>query len=116
LSPLSTDPERRSRQLATLQPGRGAAGVGNRRTVKHGAYARVSKAELELKTRELFDALAEDAPVRAADGGLPAHDNGGVAWPRRGPGQASRCARHGRDVGGSARSTGGFQKWRICRN
>jgi hypothetical protein len=72
--PLSNDPAKRARQIANLQPGAGAAGVGNTLTRKHGAYARIAEAELETKTLEVFDALAADAPVRAADGGLPAHD------------------------------------------
>lgn len=72
--PLSRDPSKRSRQLSNLQPGRGAAGALNRRAVKHGAYARIADAELQSKARQIFEAIAEDAPVRDADGGLPAHD------------------------------------------
>jgi hypothetical protein len=72
VSPLSNVPERRERQLSNLTPG--GAPVGNRRALKHGAYARIAERELEAKTLELFDALSEDAPVRAADGGLQAHD------------------------------------------
>ena len=75
MSPLSGDPGKRAVQLANLRPGRGAAGPGNTRRLKHGAYARVVEAELEAKTREVFDALSADAPVRDPDGGLPAHDS-----------------------------------------
>ena len=75
MSPLSRDPERRARQLQNLQPGRGQAAVGNRRGLKHGAYARITETELEAKSLELFHALGEDVPVRDADGGLPAHDS-----------------------------------------
>lgn len=75
--PLSRDDGKRGRQLANLRRGAGAAGadVGNTRAVTHGAYARIAEAELEAKTREVFDALSSDAPVRAPDGGLPAHDS-----------------------------------------
>lgn len=68
---LSQDPARRHRQLANLKRG-GTIGPG--RPPTHGAYAAVTAGELEAKTREIFDALAADAPVRAVDGGLPAHD------------------------------------------
>lgn len=74
MSPLSTDPVKRSRQLANLQPGRGAAGTGNRRTVAHGAYAQIATERLDVKAREVFAALTVDAPVRADGGGLPAAD------------------------------------------
>jgi hypothetical protein len=74
MSPLSNVPERRSRQLANLVAGKGAAGPGNGRVVKHGAYAQIAEQELEAKAGKLFAALSADAPVRADDGGLPAHD------------------------------------------
>lgn len=74
MSPLSRDPSKRAAQLANLNPGRGAAGARNQRAVSHGAYARIVAAELEAKTREIFDALSADAPLREADGGLPAAD------------------------------------------
>lgn len=47
---------------------------GNRRAVTHGAYAKVAPERLDAKADELFEALAADAPVREADGGLPAAD------------------------------------------
>lgn len=74
--PLSNDPERRGRQLANLTPGAGAAAAqpGNERAATHGAYARLPADRVDAKVREVAAALAEDAPVRAADGGLPAHD------------------------------------------
>ena len=75
MSPLSSDPQKRRKQIANLRPGRGAAGVGNRHATKHGAYAVIAQAELEAKARESFDALAEDTPVRDVDGGLPSHDS-----------------------------------------
>jgi phage terminase small subunit len=72
--PLSSDPKRRSRQLANLQPGGGAAGPGNGRAVTHGAYAALAPDRLDVKAREVFDALGADAPVRDGDGSLPAAD------------------------------------------
>ena len=62
-------------QLANLRAGAGAAGPGNQRGVSHGAYARISERELEGKVREVYDAVSADAPVRANDGSLPAHDS-----------------------------------------
>jgi hypothetical protein len=56
-----------------LRLGTGAL-VGNGRAVKHGAYARIAERELEEKTREIFTAIAADAPVRDNAGGLPSHD------------------------------------------
>lgn len=74
MSPLSGDPAARQRQLANLRTGPPAP-RGNRIGLRHGAYARITEAELDDKARLIFDALAADAPVRAADGGLPRHDS-----------------------------------------
>lgn len=70
---VSKDPERRRRQLANLRPAP-AAPVGNRRALRHGGYATVARERLDAKTRQVFEALAFDAPLRDADGGLPAPD------------------------------------------
>ena len=70
--PLSNDPEKRARQLANLGRGGPAPAKGNQLAVKHGVYARVTEAELDEKTRVIFDAIAADAPARTNDGGLPA--------------------------------------------
>jgi phage terminase small subunit len=72
--PLSGDPERRQAQLANLQPGRGSAGVRNRRAVSHAAYAALPAERIDQKVREVVEALTIDAPVRDHDGGLPAAD------------------------------------------
>jgi hypothetical protein len=71
--PLSRDSAARSRQLANLTTNAPPAPLGNDRTVTHGAYATLAPERLDAKSRELFDALAADAPVREA-GGLPAAD------------------------------------------
>lgn len=62
--------------LSNLVPGAGAGSEKGElaRRYTHGAYAQIAKSELEAKTRELFDAISHDAPVRASDGSLPAHD------------------------------------------
>jgi hypothetical protein len=70
---LSRDPQKRERQLANLRRGGPPAPLGNTRALKSGAWARISEAELQGKVREVFDALAADAPVRE-DGALPAAD------------------------------------------
>lgn len=72
MSPLSGDRAKRGRQLANLQ--RGQAPVGNRRSVTHGGYAAVARDRLDARERDVFDALSEDAPLRAGDGSLPAAD------------------------------------------
>lgn len=74
MSPTSNDPVKRQRQLANLNRGGPAPEPGNQRARKHGAYATVVQARLDEKIREVFDAIAEDAPLRADDGGLPAAD------------------------------------------
>lgn len=75
MSPLSRDPDRRGRQLANLRRGGApAAPAGNRRHVVHGGYAVVATDRLEAKALAVFDAIAADAPLRGADGDLPAHD------------------------------------------
>ncbi len=71
---LSSDPAKRARSLANLRRSGPPAPRGNSFAATHGAYARITEVELDRKTREIFAALALDAPVRAADGGLPAHD------------------------------------------
>lgn len=73
--PMSRDPRKRQRQLANLQRGGQtptAAPRGNQRARTHGAYAVVAADRLDRKQAEVFAALAEDAPLRAPDGGLPA--------------------------------------------
>jgi hypothetical protein len=42
--------------------------------VTHGGYARVAAGRLDAKVTGVFAALAQDAPLRDGDGGLPAAD------------------------------------------
>lgn len=76
--PLSRNPQRRAAQLANLKPGARTAPVGNVRALRHGAYATVARDRIDVKVREVFDALAADAPLRDRDGGLPAADGAAV--------------------------------------
>lgn len=76
--PLSTDPDKRARQLANLRrenlvPGQGAD-AAHRALTTHGAYSERLVADVSAEVREIMEALADAAPVRAADGGLPSHD------------------------------------------
>jgi hypothetical protein len=69
--PLSSDPVKRERQLSNLRRGNNPAPSGNRLAVRHAGYARIARERLDAKQREVYDALAADAPVRGPDGGLP---------------------------------------------
>jgi hypothetical protein len=69
---LSKDPRKRQRSLANLKKGQ-RAGRPNGRT--HGGYSRVARARLEAKQLEVYDALSEDVPLKAPDGGVPAADS-----------------------------------------
>ncbi len=71
--PTSRDPAKAAIQRANLRNAP-AAPRGNQRTRVHGAYAALPAERVDAKVREVASALAEDAPVRAADGGLPAAD------------------------------------------
>lgn len=68
---LSRDPAKRAAQLGNL---RTVPPVGPGRPAVHGGYASVAAEQLDAKAREVFAALASDAPVRDPDGGLPAAD------------------------------------------
>lgn len=69
----SVDPVRRQNQLANLRKG-----GGNRGWVVHGGYARIATEQLDAKTREIYEAIAVDAPVQD-EGQLPAADALAVA-------------------------------------
>lgn len=53
--------------------------LGNQNRKTHGAEARVPAERLNAKAQEIYAVLADDAPVRAADGALPRHDREAVA-------------------------------------
>jgi hypothetical protein len=71
---LSSDPAKRQRQLANLKPRAGGGDLGYGRARRHGAYAKLPAERVDAKVRQVAQAIGEDAPVRADDGGLPAHD------------------------------------------
>jgi phage terminase small subunit len=74
VSPLNgRTAEARERQLANLRNAP-AAPPGNQRRLTHGGYAVVAAEQMEAKAREVFEALAADAPLRDAGGDLPAAD------------------------------------------
>lgn len=74
MSPLSADPVKRARQLGNLQRGGGRPlSPEHRPALRHGAYATIAADRLDAKAREVFDALAADAPLRER-GELPAAD------------------------------------------
>ncbi|HWF31961.1 MAG TPA: P27 family phage terminase small subunit [Solirubrobacteraceae bacterium] len=75
MSPLSSDPAARAAQLANLQPGAETAPLGNDRARSHGGYARLAAERIDEKVRDVWEALAADAPLRDLDDKLPAHDS-----------------------------------------
>jgi len=75
--PLSRDPDARSRQLGNLKPAP-AAPAGNLRTLRHGGRATASTLPVAETAEEIRQALADSAPVRAQDGGLPPADEAAV--------------------------------------
>ncbi len=60
--------------LANLVPGGGQARPGNSRALRHGASSELLLRDVTGEVRELLEAMAEAAPVREADGSLPAAD------------------------------------------
>lgn len=71
---LSSDPDKRARQIANLVPGAKPAPPGNTRALKHGARARLDEGRLADKRAEVAEILADDAPLRDAEGKLPRAD------------------------------------------
>lgn len=73
MSPLSRDPDKRTKQLANLRPAPPAP-VGHVRSLRHGGRAEELYRDVSGEVRELLDLLADAAPVRDGDGELPAAD------------------------------------------
>jgi hypothetical protein len=65
---------RNPNSLANLKRGETVAPVGNSRAMTHGFRSDLLVRDVEAEVRELMDALAESAPVRDPDGGLPGAD------------------------------------------
>lgn len=72
--PVGGGGARHPASLANLRRGVTVAPNGNSRRVSHGGYRVIVQAELDAKAREVFDAIASDAPLRDTDGDLPSHD------------------------------------------
>ena len=68
---MSSDPARRAAQLANL---RAVPPASPGRPPSHGGYSEALVANVEREVLELRDALGETAPLRDAEGGLPAAD------------------------------------------
>ncbi len=80
MSPLSSDPERRERQLANLLPAPSTPiQPGEQRALSHGGYAEVAAARLDAKAQTIYDALAADVPLRDEEGEMQRHDSAMVA-------------------------------------
>lgn len=76
--------------------------VGNQRARRHGGYAAVASKRMEAKVREVFDALAADAPLRDQVGELPAADGALVTL-------AAECLCRLEDVSANVRDHGIFE-------
>jgi len=80
MSPPSSDPEKRQRQLANLpnlrgEPTRGSWRPGASPNLEHGLRSRrPGPAVLDPLAREIEEALVEDLPVKGRGGGVPAPD------------------------------------------
>jgi hypothetical protein len=103
MSPLSGDPVKRGNQLANLRPGAGAGDGGLQRARSHGAYAVLKRERVEQKTREVYDALAADAPLRDGNGELPRADAAQVAL-------LAECLCRLEDVSANIRDCGVFEQ------
>jgi hypothetical protein len=71
---LSKRKAARQRQLSNLRRAP-APPAGNRRAVKSGAWATAKTLRVEPKVQAIYEQLAEEAPLRAPDGSLPAADS-----------------------------------------
>lgn len=77
--PLSSDPERRARQLANLRPTPPAPPAGNVRALKHGGTARqATLIRAGSWAERILTELEQEAPLRDPSGGLPPHDRQAV--------------------------------------
>jgi len=71
--PLSSDPDKRNKQLANLKPAPPAPS-GHSRSLRHGGRSELLFRDVSDEVLEMTEALAETAPVRDPDGSLPASD------------------------------------------
>lgn len=73
MTPLSSNEAAKQRQLANLKQG-GNPTPANTFARSHGGYAEIARERVDARVAVLLEALAEDAPLRAADGSLPRED------------------------------------------
>lgn len=71
--PVGGGGARHPNSLGNLKRGENPPRDGHLPALRHGGYARVAAERLDEKAREVFDALAADAPMQDT-GGLPAAD------------------------------------------
>jgi Phage terminase, small subunit len=97
--PVGGGGARHPNSLANLVPGAGAGDGGLQRRLSHGGYAQLHRERIERKEREVYDALAADAPLRDSNGELPRHDAAQVAL-------LCECLCHLEDVSANIRDFG----------
>lgn len=73
-APVGGGGARHPRSLANLKRGGNPPGAGHVPALRHGAYSEALLADVSDEVRELMEALGSTAPVREADGSLPAAD------------------------------------------
>ena len=77
--PLSSDPVKRARQLANLTAAPPPPPLGNVRALTHAGTARkATLIQAGSWASLIYEQLETEAPLRATDGGLPAHDRQAV--------------------------------------
>lgn len=59
------------------------APAGNRRALRHGAFATLPRDQLDEEIAQIYRALADSVPVRDADGDLPVADEAAVEMAAR---------------------------------
>src|SRR5215211_5252707 len=102
--PLSSDEAARRRQLANLRVGDGAP-EGNGYARKHGGYATIVRDRLQAREREVFEALAADAPLQE-HGELPVADAAVVSLLAQALCRLDDVSAHVRDFGMFDQETG----------
>ncbi len=106
---------RHPNSLGNLRAGAGPpTAPGNTLALKHGFRSEALVRDVEAEVRELMDALAESAPVRDPDGGLPAADTVAIETAARALKRwrhvTAWCDLHGRlDEKGEVRSAARYE-------
>lgn len=69
--PIGGGGARHPASLANLRRG-GTSTPGNDHALRHGAYGAIAREQLDVEAQRVLDAIEADAPLREADGSLPA--------------------------------------------